>query len=50
MADIFRQRVIHRGHRDGGWSGNQRRERERSRAGADLTGVDDLVYDATRQG
>mgnify|MGYP001947040298 FL=1 len=51
VADIFRQRVVQRGHKDGGWSGNQRREQERTRAGQpDVSAADSLAYDAARQG
>ena len=38
VADIFRQRVVQRGHKDGGWSGNPRAD------------ADSLAYDASQQG
>ncbi|MDP3535195.1 MAG: formate dehydrogenase, partial [Halomonas sp.] len=38
VADIFRQRVVHRGHPDGAWSNNPQ------------ASADNLAYDATRKG
>ncbi len=38
VADIFRQRVVQRGHPDGAWSDNPQ------------AAADSLAYDATRQG
>jgi len=38
VADIFRQRVVHRGHKDGAWSNNPQ------------ASTDNLAYDAARKG
>ena len=38
VADIFRQRVVHRGHKDGAWLNNPQ------------ASTDNLAYDAARKG
>ena len=45
ISDIFRQRVVYRGHEDGGWSSVEKAQN----AGPDVSAnLDEMAYDATR--
>ncbi|MDO0946588.1 formate dehydrogenase FDH3 subunit beta [Chromohalobacter israelensis] len=45
ISDIFRQRVVYRGHEDGGWSSVEKAQNASPDVSANL---DEMAYDATR--